>query len=111
MLRKAKALQVTGGKVYRYQDVRAVSSVTRAIDTTEAAVIRRILEFYADGIGMPTIAHSLNKEQVRPPRGRGWAPSGIREMLHRPLYRGEVVWNRSQKMMIEQRPDLPSLLS
>jgi len=60
MLRKAKALQVTGGKVYRYQNARAVSGVTRAIDTTEAAVIRRILELYADGIGMLTIAHSLN---------------------------------------------------
>src|SRR2546427_6270018 len=99
MLRKAKALQVTGGKVYGYQNVRGASGVTRAIDVTEAAVIRRIFELYADGIGMLTIAHRLNDEHVAPPRGRGWAPSGIREMLYRPLYRGEVVWNRSQKVM------------
>jgi hypothetical protein len=32
-------------------------------------------------------------------RGRGWAPSGIREMLHRELYRGVVDWNRSQKIV------------
>jgi site-specific DNA recombinase len=99
MPRKAKALQVTGGRVYGYRNVRAGSGVTRAIDTTEAAVIRRIFELYADGVGMLTIAHRLNEEHVRPPRGRGWAPSGIREMLHRPLYRGEVIWNRSQKIM------------
>src|SRR5438093_1612124 len=99
MLRKAKALQVTGGKVYGYQNVRGASGVTRAIDVTEAAVIRRIFELYADGVGMLTIAHRLNEEHVAPPRGRGWAPSGIREMLHRPLYRGEVVWNRSQKIV------------
>ena len=99
MLRKAKALQVTGGKVYGYQNVRGASGVTRAIDVTEAAVIRRIFELYADGIGMLTIAHRLNDEHVAPPRGRGWAPSGIREMLYRPLYRGEVVWNRSQKII------------
>src|SRR3989454_5988297 len=35
----------------------------------------------------------------RSPRGRGWAPSAVREMLYRPLYRGEVVWNRSQKIV------------
>jgi len=96
MLRKAKALQVTGGKVYGYHNVRRISGVARTIDATEAAVIRRIFELYADGTGMLTIAHRLNEEHVRPPRGRGWAPSGIREMLHRPLYRGEVIWNRSQ---------------
>src|SRR4030095_5683187 len=25
---------------------------------------------------------------VKPPRARGWAPSAVREMLHRDLYRG-----------------------
>src|SRR5262249_47415618 len=58
-----------------------------------------IFELYAGGTGMLTIAHRLNAEGVKPPRGRGWGPSGIREMLYRPLYRGEVVWNRSQKIV------------
>ena len=48
---------------------------------------------------MVKIAHRLNEEGVKPPRGRGWAPSGIREMLHRELYRGLVVWNRTQKII------------
>mgnify|MGYP002019256136 CR=1 FL=1 len=44
----------------------------------------------------------LNAERVtspRPQQGRpqGWSPSSIREVLHRPLYRGEVVWNRTRK--------------
>jgi PAS domain-containing protein len=47
---------------------------------------------------MTTIAHRLNEEAVKPPRGRGWAPSGIREMLYRPAYRGELVWGRLQKV-------------
>ena len=29
----------------------------------------------------------------------GGRPSAIREMLHRPLYRGEIVWNKSQKVV------------
>jgi site-specific DNA recombinase len=99
MLRKAKALQVTGGKVYGYRNVRGASGVTRVIEESEAGVVRRIFELYASGTGMLTIAHRLNEERVRPPRGRGWAPSGIREMLYRPLYRGEAVWNRSQKIV------------
>src|SRR5262249_836304 len=74
-------------------------SVTGRINPERAAVVRRIFELYAGGTGTLTIAHRLNQEAVKPPRGRGWAPSGIREMLYRPLYRGEVVWNRSQKIV------------
>jgi site-specific DNA recombinase len=104
MLRKAKALHVTGGKVYGYDNVEVLAngtrqSVNRQVNPEQAAVVRRIFELYAAGIGMLTLAHRLNEEGVKPPRGRGWAPSGIREMLHRPLYRGEIVWNRSQKIV------------
>src|SRR5262249_234140 len=81
MPRKAKALHVTGGKVYGYRNVRQGSAVKRAIHEPEAAIVRRIFELYASGTGMLTIAHRLNEEGVKPPRARGWAPSGIREML------------------------------
>ncbi|HKX05671.1 MAG TPA: recombinase family protein [Methylomirabilota bacterium] len=99
MVRKAKNLQVTGGKVFGYRNVREGSGVRRVIDESEAQIVRRIFSDYADGKGMVTIAHNLNREGVKPPRGKGFAPSGIREMLHRPLYRGEIVWNRSQKIV------------
>jgi site-specific DNA recombinase len=75
------------------------ASVARRINEEQALVVRRIFELYASGSGMVTIAHRLNDEGVKPPRGRGWAPSGIREMLYRPLYRGKIVWNRSQKVV------------
>jgi len=39
------------------------------------------------------------KKESQPPRaGAGWAPSAIREMLYRPLYRGEIVWNEYQNI-------------
>src|SRR5439155_22229398 len=104
-LRKAQALPVTGGKVYGYNNIEVLGtdgtrqSVTRQANPEQAAVVRRIFELYAAGTGMLTRAHRLNEEGVKPPRGRGWAPSAIREMLHRPLYRGEIVWNRSQKIV------------
>jgi site-specific DNA recombinase len=107
MVRKAKALHVTGGKVYGYDNVDVPSPenngtrlrVIRQINQQQAATIRRVFELYASGVGMTKIAHRLNQEGVKPPRGRGWAPSGIREMLHRELYRGVVDWNRSQKIV------------
>jgi site-specific DNA recombinase len=54
---------------------------------------------YAARMGITRIAKTLNAEGVPPPRGGlGWAPSAIREILHRPLYRGEIVWNEYQKV-------------
>jgi recombinase len=47
---------------------------------------------------MVTIAHRLNEEGVLPPCSRGWAPSGIREMLYRGAYRGEVTWGKLQEV-------------
>jgi hypothetical protein len=46
------------------------------------------------------IAKTLNDEGIRAPRGgQGWAPSCIREILHRPLYKGEIVWNEHEKIV------------
>jgi site-specific DNA recombinase len=96
--RRAEQGYVTGGKCYGYVNVREASFVKRVIDPNEAAVVRRIFEMYASGVGMMTIAHKLNEEGVRAPRSRGWAPSGIREMLYRSAYRGEVTWGKLQKV-------------
>jgi site-specific DNA recombinase len=59
--------------------------------------VRRTFELAAQGYGGKRIALILNGEGVKPPKARGWAPSAIRAMLHNPLYRGEIVWNRTQK--------------
>jgi DNA invertase Pin-like site-specific DNA recombinase len=62
-----------------------------------AAVVRRIFEAYAhQGLGLRALAHQLNSEGLTSPRGNGWAPTAIREMLRNDLYRGEMVWNRSR---------------
>src|SRR4029079_18456822 len=67
------------------------------------AVVLRVYEMYASGAGLPTIAHTLNGERAPAPlprrkdRPRGWCPASVREILRRPLYRGEVVWGRMGK--------------
>jgi site-specific DNA recombinase len=110
---RARALHVTGGAVYGYDNLEVLSPepgadgrrkrlyVVRRINPDQAAIVRRIFEMHAAGLGLTPIAKTLNGERLSPPRkgGRGWAPSAVREMLYRPLYRGEVVWNKSQKVV------------
>lgn len=108
MLRKAKAGHVTGGSVFGYSNIEVLgadgkrSHVERRIDDQQAAVVRRIFQLCAAGYGYPRIARTLNDDGALAPRSQrgrpaGWAPSSVREVLFRPLYRGDVVWNRTRK--------------
>ena len=113
MVRKAKAGHVTGGRVFGYDNVEILgpaddqgrqkrSHVERRINDPEATVIREIFTRCAQGCGMRRIAKHLNEHGAACPRAQrgrpqSWAPSSIREVLYRPLYRGEIVWNQSQK--------------
>jgi site-specific DNA recombinase len=108
MQRKAKAGHVTGGRVFGYDNLEIVcangqrSHVERRINEAEAAVVRKIFERSAAGAGLTRIAKELNAAGAltpRPQQGRpaGWAPSTVREVLLRALYRGEIVWNQSRK--------------
>lgn len=106
--RKARAGHVTGGRVFGYDNVHVPgadgrrSHVERRINEDEAAIVRQIFEWCAGGTGYTRIAKQLNEAGAPAPRPQqarpaGWAPSTVNEVLHRPLYRGEIVWNRSRK--------------
>ena len=113
MSRKAKAGHVTGGRVFGYDNVpvygeadakgrRTRRHVERQINEAEAAVVRRIFQLCAEGHGMRQVAHQLNAVGAVCPRSQqrrpsGWAPSSIRAVLYRPLYRGEIIWNKTRK--------------
>ncbi|MCS6291148.1 MAG: recombinase family protein [Nitrospira sp.] len=107
MLRKAKAGHVTGGKTYGYDNREVLSAeghrlhVLRIVNQTEAAIVRQIFDMYAGGLGITRIAKRLNEEHVPAPRlsPRGWAPTAVREILHRPLYKGEIVYGQLQKIV------------
>ena len=103
MLRKAKARHVTGGRTFGYDNVAAdTGGKVRVIREDEAAIVRVLFARCAKGEGLRTIAHALNDIQAPWPRAQqgrpsGWCPSSVREVLHRPLYRGQIVWNRTRK--------------
>jgi site-specific DNA recombinase len=108
MQRKARAGHVTGGRMFGYDNVEIVgldgrrSHVERRINEREASTVRRIFEMSAAGHGVRKIAKRLNAEGEPAPRGQqgrpaAWSPNSIWELLRRPLYRGEIVWNKSRK--------------
>ncbi len=106
-----------GGRCYGYRNIpiedatrqgkygrMAVLGVQQKAEPTEAAVIRRIFEMYANGNGFATIAKQLNQEGIPSPRPaknrlrQAWSRYTIREMLFNQKYRGVIVWGRTKKM-------------
>src|SRR5262249_56026538 len=115
LLLKAKASSAAVWPVYGYTNLEVLSPepgsdgrptrlhVVRRIHPEQAAVVQRIFELYASGLGITRIAKRLNAEHVPPLRRdrsrHGWAPTAIREILHRELYRGVAIWNRTQNVV------------
>lgn len=66
------------------------------------AVVRRIFALSAQVFGYTRIEKHLNAEHAPGPRPQqarpaAWAPTSVYEVLHRDLYRGVVVWNKTKK--------------
>jgi DNA invertase Pin-like site-specific DNA recombinase len=117
MMRKARAGHACGGRTFGFDNFCSACGRLIPAGTTrccreghtrkrrndaEAAIVQRIFEECARGRGLTSITKMLNAEGVRTPRpqqGRpcGWVASSVREVLRRPLYKGEIVWNRTRK--------------
>jgi len=103
--KKAKASRgpLADGQVFGYRNVGEPKHRRREIHPDEAPVVRRIFELYAGGMGFARIAQTLGAENALAPKPRkppwisGWSASSVREILHRPLYKGEVLWNQRKK--------------
>jgi DNA invertase Pin-like site-specific DNA recombinase len=87
---------VAGGVVYGYRNERINGAVRRVIDEAQAAVVRRVFTMSRDGYGLAKIAKCLNDEGVPGPRDT-WEATGVREILHRQMYRGVVVFGRTRR--------------
>jgi DNA invertase Pin-like site-specific DNA recombinase len=122
LARKARAGHVTGGVVFGYRNREVVAGdgrrqyVERQINPDEATIVRRIFELCAGGVGVRRIAIRLNDEAAPAPtprrsgRPRSWAPSSVREVLYRDLYRGVVIWNRIRKRDVWDSSDISRAL-
>ncbi len=99
--------RAAGGLGYGYDVVRNIDSDgeidrgVRAVNETEAGVIRRIFGEYVAGRSPRTIARNLNADGVPAPRGGAWNASTINGhpvrlhgILTNPLFNGVMIYNR-----------------
>jgi site-specific DNA recombinase len=94
----------TGGRIFGYDTVSLGEGAGKklVVNSSEAAIVKRIFELSASANSLKTITRTLNAQSVPSPRpredrvGGEWCPTAIREMLRNELYIGNVVWNRSQ---------------
>src|SRR5262249_37358446 len=106
---RIEAGKIPSGNSYGYRMVRQIlpdGSVTtgeREIDASQAAIIRRIFNEYADGMAPRQIAARLNREGVPSPRGGQWNASTINGnrrrrngILNNDLYTGRITYNRQR---------------
>jgi len=110
MIRKARAGHVAGGCVFGYDNVEVLCPTPGADGKRRrqhvlspgqpgaGRVVRRIFEWSAAEWGFVRIAKALTAEGVTPRRARGWAPTAVREILRRELYRGQIVWNKTRRV-------------
>jgi site-specific DNA recombinase len=109
---KAKRGGVTGGKTLGYMRAQTGSDPSAdqlVVDDSEAALVRRIFELYADGASLKSICNLLNAEGVPSPRARErgkynsgiWNPSTLsgsvelgEGVLNNSLYVGRRIFNR-----------------
>ena len=108
MQRKAKAGHNCGGRTFGYDNLDVLGPsgdrafVTYRVNDAEAVVVRRIFALAAMGEGLKSITKQLNAEGATAPRPqqgrtRAWAPSSVRDILHREMYRGRREWNKTRK--------------
>jgi Recombinase/Recombinase zinc beta ribbon domain len=121
---------IADGRVLGYQNVGPAKQRQRVIDPDEAALVRRIFELSASGMGYLRIATTLNREGVKNPAGQDrsnatkrtdqFSASGIKAILGRELYRGKLMYGRTRnrwtpdgrkkergdKLVTVERPDL-----
>jgi site-specific DNA recombinase len=97
---RALAGASAGGLPYGY---RVTEVGQRAIDETQAAIVRRIFAEYIAGTTPRMIAAGLNRDGIPSARGTQWVMSAIYGdtrrgigILANPIYAGVQIWNRSQ---------------
>ncbi|HEX2880319.1 MAG TPA: recombinase family protein [Polyangiaceae bacterium] len=108
----------TGGRCYGYVTVQEVNPPDRehprkrlVVEPTEAAVVVRIFQLFADGMSLKKIAALLNHERIAAPHdngrgnkiGNGWGHPTIRAMIRNERYRGQVVWNQTKHVRVPGR--------
>lgn len=78
----------TPNVIYGYDHI---DNLHLSVNEAEAAVVRRIFQRYADGLGCRKIAQELNGAGIPTKKGMAWDAKGVRRILGNSIYCGEYV--------------------
>jgi site-specific DNA recombinase len=78
------------------------------VNSAEAAIVRRIFEWYSAGTGIPTIVRRLNAEDVRGPKGVTWKAGAVKRLLRNERFIGKLIWGQTR---YERRPGTRQLVA
>ena len=92
--RRIKVIDPDGKKD---KDGEIIRYVTFVPNEDEELQIRRIFNFYAQGMSYKQIASKLNEEGVVSPGGSTWDISSVRTILINEVYLGIRVWNKTRR--------------
>ena len=86
----------TGRAPYGYRrDATALGGL--AVDDAQAAVVKQIVAWAAEGVTVRGIAHRLDAQGVRSPGGAKWARMTVRNIVWSEVYLGTGIYNRSNQ--------------
>ncbi|SIS84808.1 recombinase family protein [Insolitispirillum peregrinum] len=83
-----RVVKVVGGEV--------VSGV-KEIDPDEAEIVRHIYERFTSGNTLASIVSEMNERKIPRRRATKWLESMVRKILSGPIYKGEVIYQRTTK--------------
>ncbi len=80
------------------------------INIKEAEIVGQIFDMYInEDMGFRKIALCLNAEGIKTKLGKEWNPKGVKRVLCNPLYRGELVNNKTETVdfLLSKRQSVP----
>jgi DNA invertase Pin-like site-specific DNA recombinase len=81
-----------GGKLYGY------ATIEGERHPEQAAVVERIFEERASGKGLYVIARGLERDGVKPVRGKGWYVSQVQAIIRNTTYKGVLTWGATRRV-------------
>ena len=76
----------------------------------EANVVRMIFDMYANkNMGRTAICYRLDDLGIKPPKGKQWSPTAVKEMLRNIHYIGKVRWNWRNTVKIVEDGEIKTI--
>lgn len=73
------------------------------INNEEAEIIRKMFEWYNNGIGFKNITHRLNEMGVKPKMKDIWQVTSVQRIIRNPIYFGRFILNQYGSIKVDGR--------